>query len=301
MKHRSLVVLAALALSVSGCKKLVAAAADAGAANGTEAKDAPPKETGTKLTKKNPAVGQKRTEDTKTEMNIKLKMLGKDMKLAETENQKKDEEVLAVDGSAVTKMKVTYTEDDKTQAENDKPAKTKNTAINGKSYIVTLKDGKVVVLNDKEKPAPKNEAALVEKDYHSFGKPDPFMAAIPDRPLKEGDEVPELADAIKKEMLSNQRSQGKDDKLVVDSAKVIFKGKDGDNAVFDVSMNMKADAAFLKMSMPLTGKMSLRVNDAWPATLQMDAPINLDLTDKDKQAGLDGSGTVKISSTYTYR
>jgi hypothetical protein len=304
MKHRSLVVVACAGLFLTvmpGCKKLISAAADAGA-TGTEPKDAPPKETGTKFTKKNPAAGQKRTDDTHSEMKLKLKLLGKEMKLDETENKKKDEEVLEAAGAAITKMKVTYTQNEKIQSENDKPAKTKPSAIAGKTYILTLKDGKLVVLNDKEKPAPKNEASLVEKDYHSFGKADPMLAAIPDRALKDGEELPELGEALKQELMSSQKSgNGKDEKLTVDAVKVVFKGKEGDVGLFDVSLNMKADAAFMKMSMPLTGKMSLRVNDAWPASLTMDGPINLDLTDKDKQAGVEGSGTLKIASTYTYK
>jgi hypothetical protein len=305
MKQHPFVFIAVSALLLTGgtgCKKLLSAAAEAGAgAASAEPKDAPPKETGTKFTKKGPAVGQKRSEETKTEVNLKLKMLGKDLKLEEVENQKKDEEVLAVDGANITKMKVTYTQDDKTQTENGKAGKTKPTSINGKTYIVSLKDGKVVIQNDKEKPAPAKEAALVEKDYHAFGKPDPMTGAIPDRSLKDGEEVPELAEALKQEMLSNQRTTGKDDKVSIDAAKVTFKGKEGDVGVFDVSMNMKGDAGLFKMSMPLTGKMSLRVADAWPTTLALDGPINLDLSDKDKAAGVEGTGTLKVTSTFTYK
>ncbi len=304
MKRTSFVVASIFVLAATtGCKKLIKAAADGGAASSTasaEPKEATPKETGTKLTKKPAAVGQKRSEDTEMQMKLKLKMAGKEMKLDQSETQKKDEEVLEVTNGAITKLKVTYTQDDKTQSENDKPAKAKPSPVNGKTYIVTVKDGKTVVLNDKEKPAPKAEAAHVEHDYHAFGKPDPFTAAIPDRPLKDGEEVPELASAIVAEMLSNQK-QGKDDKLTIDSAKVIFKGKDGDNGVFDVSMNLSGGDPQMKIAVPLTGKYSARLSDGWPAALDLSGPVSLVLGEKDKAAGVTGEGTVSLKQTYTYK
>ncbi|HEY8077320.1 MAG TPA: hypothetical protein VIF62_24510, partial [Labilithrix sp.] len=133
MKRITVLAVSVLALtSGSGCKKLLQAAADAGPA-GAEPKQSTPADTGTVFTKKPPTVGMKLTEESTMNMTLQLKMLGKDLNLQQSEIQKKDEEVLEVTGNTITKLKVTYTEDDKTESDNGGKSKTKATAINGKT------------------------------------------------------------------------------------------------------------------------------------------------------------------------
>ena len=305
MKCIAVLGISVLALtSQIGCKKLLQAAADAGpsaATSAAEAKQSTPAEIGTKFTKKPPSVGEKRSSDVTSNVKMKIKAGGQELKLDETETQKKDEEVLEVSGDTITKLKVTYTEDDKTSTGVTGKAKTTKTPINGKTYILAMKDGKVVVTTDKDKPAPKNEEKAVVKDYSSFGKPDPFTAAIPTRALKDGEELPELASAIKDEMLSNQKSDSAKDSITIDTAKVSFKGKDGDVGTFDVAMNVTAGDPNMKMAMPLTGKMSLRTSDAAPTALDLSGPVNLVLSDKDKASGVTGDGTFSVKMAYTYK
>ncbi len=302
MKRIAVLAVSVLALaSGTGCKKLIQAAADAGPP-GAEPKQSTPVETGTKFTKKPLAVGQKRSSDSTQTVKMKVKAAGQEFNVEETEVQKKDEEILELAGDAITKLKVTYTEDDKTSSGiGGGKAKTKATAINGKTYIIQSKDGKVTVHTDKEKPAPKNEEKLVLKDYGSFGKADPMMASMPDRALKDGEDLPELANALRDETLSNQKSDNPKESLTIDGAKVSFKGKDGDNGVFDVSMNLSGGDPQMKIAVPLTGKYSARLADGWPAALDLSGPVSLVLGEKDKAAGVTGEGTVSLKQTYTYK
>jgi len=228
---------------------------------------------------------------------MKLTMLKKTMEMAEDESVKKEEEVLEVSGDKVTKLKVTFLEDAKSMTEGGKPKLAKPSPIAGKTYVLVSKDNKTTVLNDKEKPAPQAEAKLVSKQYGSFGKPDEMMAALPDRVLKEGEAVPELADGLAKEM----KAHTKDDKMTVEGVKVTYKGKEGDAGVFEVEMTMRVAEGPFKMTMPLKGKVSLRMADGWPSTLALEGPLNFDLTEKDKAQGVEGGGTIKMSSSYAYK
>jgi hypothetical protein len=287
----------------TACKKDEAKADHAGAAGSASAgglasgaaKQSPPPETGLKFGKKALAVGAKRSESSISDMAMKLAMAGKVNEMQMTESGKKDEEILEVANNAIMKLKVTYTEDSKSMGEGGQPAKAKPSPLVGKTYIVASKDGKVVVLTDKEKPAPKAEASLVEKQYKSLGKPDPMLAAMPDRALKDGEDVPELAAAITQSMKDH------DDKTKLEGAKITFKKKDGDNGIFDVAMTIKSDDGPFKMSVPLKGTVTMRVADGWPSTLELSGPLSFDLSDKDKKSGVEASGSLKLNSTYSYK
>jgi hypothetical protein len=263
----------------------------------------PPKETGTKLTKKSPAAGAKRTQDESSTTNIKISLGGKSMAMHEEESKKAEEEILEASGDTVTKLKVTFVDDKKSSSEGGKPAKERKSPLAGKTYTVSAKDGKLTVLNDKDKPAPKAEADLVAKQYHDLGKPDEIMAAIPTRALKEGDDVPELAGAFEKKMASEAKDpKNPKEKVAFEGAKFTFKGKEGDSAAFDVVVTMKADVGFLgKMTVPLKGKMLIRVADAWPAAMTLAGPIGFELTEKDKKAGTEASGDLKLQLGWSYK
>jgi len=88
--------------------------------------------------------------------------------------------------------------------------------------------------------------------------------------------------------------------MTVDGTKVTFKGQDGDTGVFDVELSMRGDMGFMKMLMPLKGKFVLRIADSWPTQLTLEGPIEVDTGDN-KKGGIDGEGTIKVTSTYTYK
>jgi hypothetical protein len=270
-------------------------ATGAAASAGGTAKESVPVESGVKFTKKSPAVGAKRTEDMKSEMAMKLTMAGKVNEMQMTEVSKKEEEILEFSNNAIMKIKVTYAEDAKSMTEAGKPAKAKASPLAGKTYVVASKDGKLTVMNDKDKPAPKPEATLVEKQYKSLGKPDPMLLAMPDRALKEGDDVPELSEALTKALKEH------DEKTNVEGAKITFKKKDGDSGIFDVALTIKNGEGPFKMSVPLAGTLALRIADAWPTTMELSGPLTFELSEKDKKAGVEGGGTLKISSTHSYK
>jgi hypothetical protein len=122
-----------------------------------------------------------------------------------------------------------------------------------------------------------------------------MLNAMPDRALKDGEDVPELSEAFTQSMKDH------DEKTKIEGAKITFRKKDGDNGIFDVALTIKSDDGPFKMSVPLKGIVVLRVADAWPNTLELSGPLSFDLTDKDKKSGVEASGTLKLTSTYSYK
>ncbi len=254
----------------------------------------PSSDEGVKLTKKPPVVGTKLSDEFKMGMALKLVTPKASVDLKEDEARTMDEEILEVTGNAVTKLRVTFSSDQKSTSQDGKPGKATKSVIVGKTYVLAFKNGKTVVLDEKQKPAPDAEAKAVTKHFASFGKSDPVVDALPDRAFKPGEAVTELTSAVTKQL------KGTDDKLTMEDVKITFKGREGDRGVFTLAVTMKTGGPF-KMTMPLTGSFAMRIADGAPTGIWIEGPINLELTDKDKAQGTSGQGTLKIASTYTYK
>jgi hypothetical protein len=299
MRLRILATALAFLVLGSGCKKLLKTKGGTGSTtdDGTSSSSSGdvPKITGTSFTKKNLPVGTKRTEDTKSNVNMVFSLLGKVNNVNVIESATKNEEILEVSSDAVTKLKVTFAEDAKSTAEPGKPPKVKASVIAGKTYVVSASGGKITVLNDKGKPPPKAEATLVEKKYKSLGKPDQFLVGMPTRPLRDGEDVPELSDA-----LGNQ-VKGNDDKMTLEAVKISFRNRQGDSGVFDVSMTIRTGETGLKMTIPLKGTISVRTVDASPTQMDLTGPLAFEIGGSDKKPGIAGTGVLKLTSNFTYR
>ena len=282
----------------SGCRKLLkgrngtTGAGDNGSS--TSAGDVP-EVLGTTFTKKSLPIGTRRTEDTKSNVNMIFALLGKVNNVTVTESATKNEEILEVTNDAISKLKVTFAEDAKSTAEPGKPPKVKASVIAGKTYVVSAANGKITVLNDKNKPPPKAESTLVEKKYRSLGKPDQFLVGMPTRPLRDGEDVPELSDA-----LGNQ-VKGNDDKMTLEAVKISFRNRQGDSGIFDVSMTIKTGETGLKMTIPLTGTIAVRTTDASPTAMDLTGPLAFEIGGNDKKPGIAGNGVLKLTSNFTYK
>jgi hypothetical protein len=202
------------------------------------------------------------------------------------EKNKRTEEVVAVSGDAVTKVRVTYQELD----ERDK-----GSPLIGKTITVEFKDGKLAITDDKEKALGKKEADLVSKEYRALGKAEPIYLAMPTRPLSPGEAVHELDKAVEEDMRQGSMEEG----LEVSDVGVTFKEKQGDAGLFDVKMTLlvtKLDDP-MKLKMDLTGVMKIRIADSFVTSVDLSGPMAISLNPKAKGADtmkVDGKGTVEI-------
>ncbi|MEI7894585.1 MAG: hypothetical protein WCI05_15930, partial [Myxococcales bacterium] len=149
-----------------------------------------------------------------------------------------------------------------------------------------------------EKPAPKAQADLVAAEYHTLGKPDPLSEGIPDRALKPGDKIPELLESLKKFM----REGKEDDAFELTDATVTFKGKEGENGLFEIAFTMSKGDKDMKMKMPLKGRAVVRLVDSQPVEVAMEGTVELGAGTAPPQGAPvpSGSGSMKLRMTTTY-
>lgn len=305
------IVLASLTLAACGHKGGSAsgttdATGTAGATGTGAAPAAPQPATTLTVTVKAPAVGDKREAKDTSEMDLVLSIaLGKkpkEVKLLMQESTVKTEEVLAVDGKAITKAKVTYTEKKKTETEDGKEKKRPKSPIEGKSYVVELKNGKVVITDEKGKKPSKREEDAVRKDNEHFGVADPILAAMPDKPLEVGKTVDALSAALQEFLMRHDDSKDKPEVNGVEVKLASIEGTGPDAVgVFSVALTMatppKSKNPF-EIKAPLTGTMKVRAKDGWTTSMNLGGPI--ELGDPDAKKTITGKGTLKLGFESTY-
>jgi hypothetical protein len=250
------------------------------------------------ITRKPTTVGEKRSVDHTTDLTMNLAFGPKKIEFSEQEVSKRSEEVLALDGDTVTKVKVSYQTRKKTKTDNGRTGAPDKTKLDGRVVIVESVKGKVVITAEDGKPLDAPSKAAVAKDYKRFGKPDKTAQALPTRALKVGEEVKELTDALTTEMKEDM--DGEKQGMVAENAKVVLEKADNGVATFHLSMTLRMTKGILKGTIPLAGSFVVRASDG--ALLKTDnaGPINLDITEADKKKGVSGTGTVKTVTEYTY-
>jgi hypothetical protein len=218
------------------------------------------------------------------------------MSIAKSGTEKKTEKILATDGDAIQKLEIAYTE--KTDIEKDEKGKEtkKPNPLNGKTYVIEVKDGKHVITTDKGKPAPPVEATLVDKTYKKLGQPDPMTSAMPARPLVVGQPVPELAKALE-EVLNKEGGSGE---AKISDVAVVLKEKSGDEGVFDVKATLAVTDGPMSFTMVLAGDMRVRTADSQLTGMKMSGPVTIASNDPKNKTKMDGKGTMEMSAARTY-
>ena len=253
---------------------------------------------GVTFTKKAPAVGDKRDEETSVDADIAINLdmgNGKPQKIdgKEHETAKRTTEVLAVTGDAPSKVKVTFGTVEKKSMDEGKE-KVKPSPISGKTYIVDSTSGKMVVTDDKGKPVPPVEAKEVEKHAKNVNKVNPMTASIPTTPLKPGDKVEGFANAF-----TDFMSKEDNEEVKVTNAVVTFKEQSGDEGVFDLKFTVVSDDKNATGNIDFTGTARVLVKTAMATKVELKGPITITGKPDPKmpKAKVDGAGTISFSLT----
>jgi hypothetical protein len=268
-----------------------------------EKKPEPPSVT---FAKKAPAVGDKWEEHDVMEMKMAMSMVlpkgPSKLDVSKKETTVVDYEVVTAGDEAASKAKVTFKE--ATDTETDAKAKDKVTKhpYAGKTYVLEVKGGKVLVQTEKGKPAPKKEADAVAAKLNEFGQADPVTKAMPAKAIKAGDEVAELVEAVKKELTKNVgtgggKSKQKED-LDLKNVSVKLTEDKGEVGVFQFSATVVLTTPPMLLTMELKGEMQVRKADSRATLLKVSGPITVAGTDA-KGPRLEGSGTMSAERTLT--
>ena len=252
------------------------------------------------FTRKKPSVGDKRTENKTETMDMRLNFMKQDTHIVSKKEEIVVEEVLALgEDGVITKLKVTYKKHSETE-DKDGKAKTTTGPVEGKTYIVERKGDQVVVTDGSGNKVPADEEAIVKKDNKRLGKPKAMDNAIPERPLKKGERVPELEVALQVDFAARSADDDDKKKPTFEGMKVTFREWKGDHGFFDVEMTMKLEKeGLMVMTFPFKGSFKVRKQDGWPAEIQMTADLTV-APPAGGKGGMKGNGKMTMKTVNTY-
>lgn len=238
-----------------------------------------------------PVVGDETEEREQLEVHLALEV-GAGAKTKGVELTQKDAivrktKVLAVDGKAVTKLQVTYVERSESVSQNGKEKKGQS-PIAGHTFVLTARDGKIEIADDKGAAVPADEARFVLRSHRALGKPDAVLSGLP-ASLRIGDEVPTLGAALEQRM----HGQG-DGAPSLSDVKVKLASLADGVAVFDLSFTMKSSSkGGSTTESRLKGTLRVRTSDALVAALVLEGTIAILSTDA--KGKTTGTGDMKMS------
>lgn len=279
-------------------------AGQAPAAAGAPATD--PAVDGYVFKKKMPAVGAKFVEEELKTMSLTLNVTppkagAKAIKVVKSEREsvEKAVEVLAVSADAVTKVKVTYKAHSKIETEGgvDTP---KTSPVAGKSYVVESKNGAVSVLSDRGAPVPEAEAKEVKGDFKSLGRPDRMQNALPDTPIKVGDKVESLAQALRDRMSKDDEDDESTKVTVEKSTITLARVNDAGpvkTGVFSVQLDLLMEKPEMVMRMKMAGEVEARMDSGQVVSMSFQAPLMVNSPAKASGPKVSGVGLATMSST----
>lgn len=238
-----------------------------------------------------PVVGDVVEEREQLEVHLALEVgqgaKAKGIELTQKDSIVRKTKVLAVDGKAVTKLEVTYVERAESVSQNGKEKKGKG-AVAGHTYVLTAKDGKIEIADDKGAAVPADQARFVLRSHRALGKPDAVLAGLPST-LKVGAAVPSLAAALEQRM----HSQGDDAPTLTDVKVKLASVKDG-VATFELTFSMSSTGGAKGKGGSVTqaklkGTLEIRTADGLVSSLLLEGPLTL--APDPKAAGPKGKAT----------
>ena len=207
--------------------------------------------------------------------------------------EKKKVEIAAMDGKAITRLKVTYFEHAFTATRLDGTQLQQVTPLNGKTYVIEAdaQHGITFVRDDHDSMAPAIEDQAVRAEWSTLGRPDPLIAAVPETPMKRGDESPAFADVVKRMLTtgSTETPQFEGARAVLKD--IVAEGKDV-VGVFDFSGKQTNTQQGETLAIDWGGTFTIRAADS--------RLIRCDLQGPQRASGrIDGNGTSELKITHT--
>lgn len=255
--------------------------------------------------RQDPKVKDTRTLTSKMQMDLQMTAkveqieVGKFAKFSSNQ-QKKKELVLEVQNAQIKKMKVTYLKDEEIDSEdiNQKEAVVKPTS--GKTYLLELKDGELLIHYDDGQQPSDREIDLIKKDYKNFGQPDSFTKDLDGKTILIGQKANFLEDSLRSSLGESFPAND------VKKMEVRLKGeKDYNNmkcAIFDITILLSTNIdEGVTMDMKLSGDMLVGLN-TWPVKLNISGPIGVNGSSKKdgQNIFMNGSGKLEMVLEFDY-
>ena len=204
-------------------------------------------------------------------------------------------EVAAISGDVVTSVKVHYKSHETIKREGGTETR-ENAPIIGKTYLVEVKDGSVVVLTGKRAAAPPEEASIVQKDFTDLGKPDEFQDALPDRPIRVGERADSVARALKTRLAKGDgKGKATASGVTVRLARVDDHGG-SKTGVLDFTANLLYATGHALIRMKVKGQVEIRLEDGFISSMSMVGPVTV-TSPAGSPVPLNGTGSYAATTT----
>lgn len=244
---------------------------------------------GLKLTRKAPAVGDKRGSEETMTTAFTLTPPGKQpipMTMVKTEN--KQVEVLGVEGEQLQKIKVTYTAKGEQRTMANKPPENKPSLLHGKSYVVWREGGAFKSTTDGGAAVSPAEAKELEKEWkNDLDGDDPMERWFLERTWKIGEKV-----ALTPQQLEEFQKRSNDGKAL--SGAITLTSVDGNIATFTIDMDVRQQAGTDTLAMPMVVTVKVDTRTNWPQEMRMTGTL------EGPMKGMQTKGTVEGATKYTY-
>jgi hypothetical protein len=241
-----------------------------------------------KFTVAAPAVGDARDVTDTSHMTGTLKTGGGEVPLVQHDEEKRTEEVLAVDGAVITKLKVTYVAIVSHDQMGEQEKKEKDPR-EGKSFVLSWEKDKLVVRDDKGKAVKPELAAQIEGGLSdSIGKELPMNKILASRTFRSGEKVELSPEEMKALAREGEGVEGKAMTLT------LLDRKD-DVATLSLDGALKAVQPAMTTEIAMKGTIKLQVSTGRLQEMNIAGDI------KGVGNGNEVTGTLSGTKIYTYK
>lgn len=205
--------------------------------------------------------------------------------------------VLAHDGRAITKKKVRYETLEKTVQKGEREARTPS-PLTGKTYLVSLSNGKTVLESEAGQPVSEVEAEALLDDNKEFGKPPQFATFVPKHALSPGEKFtpPEAALAEMFGGKSSGKSYGDVEFTFVGTE--VRGGKPVGRFDFRMTIEDRHEGGSTVIQSKCT--VLLLVDGGWPVELTLAGDVKLDARGQKPGQVVSGSGKLEMKLAAEY-
>ena len=212
-------------------------------------------------------------------------------------SKKKNTEVLESTDEAITKVKVTYTENNEIETKDGKTETTKS-PLAGNTYIVAFADGELKCTTEDGKEVLGEALEELKKDQKSLGKPDKLSSFISGKELKIGQEITIPPEAMKDIFEGNDEINKEKSSATVKLLEILK--KDGLTlAKFEFKLTLVGTPSpEMNMILAMTGTLTVDTSTSWPIDMTLTGPVTI--SGGNEQFSMDGKGTMTMKAEASY-
>jgi hypothetical protein len=249
-----------------------------------------------------PKVGDRRTErintDTRFDVTITAAGASQVLKVSQRDSRTVKIEVLEVSGGKESKLRVTYDAIESTETKGEASVKTRGKDLLGRTFIVEARSGKPEVSLPDGTKAPKVLGEMVAEHFEDLGKPETITQALPKRPLKAGETLEGLGDAIVARFAQGAKKAPHFTGGRATLEKIEGAGADRVGIVaFELGADIDQDGIVIKLAMK--GTLRVRASDGRMSNMSIDAPLKLEAA-KGKPFTATGTGKTTFNGSASF-